>query len=332
MHLLFDEAKQKWVIYRRIIPEFSERMIANDSDRERPPIDRYNRSYAYAESDDLREWKQHRFILAMDADDPADTELYQFGCHKFGATYVGYASIFYLRHPQPIDIHLATSRDGIRFTRVCRGTPFIPHGPLGYYDFMAMACSQPRPIVVNDTIYIYYAALNFPHDVDESASAHYSGGVALGDSEARPVRLAGNRHARCRTVPHPHEATNHFASAPLPERRDLGERFHPRRSADSRLATHRRLHGRRVSRNPRRRSRPSRPLVGQRRLGQAPGAGDSAQVPHDARPSACDDHERSRAEAGACGSRVSIRPCGRFRAQAELTRGIGFQPVMPKEK
>ena len=179
MHLMFDEAKQKWVIYRRIIPEFSERMIANDSDRNRPPIDRYNRSYAYAESDDLREWKHHRFILAMDADDPADTELYQFGCHKFGATYVGYVSIFYLRHPQPIDIHLATSRDGIHVTRVCRGTPFIPSGPLGYYDFMAMACSQPRPIVVNDTIYIYYAALNFPHDVDESASAHYSGGVAL---------------------------------------------------------------------------------------------------------------------------------------------------------
>ena len=44
---------------------------------------------------------------------------------------------------------------------------------------MAMACSQPRPIVVNDTVYIYYAALNFAHDADPNASAHYSGGVAL---------------------------------------------------------------------------------------------------------------------------------------------------------
>jgi len=179
MHLLFDEAKGKWVIYRRIIPEFSERMIADDSDRNRPPIDRYNRSYAYAESDDLKEWTNHQFILAMDADDPADTELYQFGCHKFGTTYVGYMSVFHLRRPQPIDIQLATSRDGVHFTRVCRGTPFIPAGPLGYYDYMAMACSQPEPIVVNDTIYIYYAALNFSHDADESAAADYSGGVAL---------------------------------------------------------------------------------------------------------------------------------------------------------
>lgn len=180
MHLFFDEAKNTWVIYRRIIPEFSERMIANDSDRNRAGVDRYNRSYAYAESDNLKEWKNHRFILAMDADDPADTELYQFACHKFGETYVAYMSIFYLRRPQPIDIHLATSRDGIHFTRVCRGTPFIPSGPLGYYDYMAMACSQPQPIVVNDTIYIYYAALNFPHDAGVSGDSSFqTGGVAL---------------------------------------------------------------------------------------------------------------------------------------------------------
>jgi len=166
MHLIYDRAKQKWVIYRRVIPQFTERMIANESDCDRPAVDRYYRSYAYAESDDLREWKNHRFILSMDADDPADTELYQFGCHKIGATYVGYMSVYYLRRPQPVDIHLATSRDGIHFTRVCRGQPFIPYGPLGYYDYMAMACSQPEPIIVDDTVYIYYAAANFSHDAD----------------------------------------------------------------------------------------------------------------------------------------------------------------------
>lgn len=179
MHLMFDEARDRWVIYRRIIPEFSERMVADESDRKRAPIDRYNRSYAYAETDDLKEWRNHRFILAMDADDPADTELYQFGCHKFGATYVGYASIFHLRRPQPIDVQLMTSRDGLRFTRVCRGESLIAAGPLGYYDYMAMSCSQPRPLVVDDTLYIYYAALNFPHDVDESESKFYTGGAAL---------------------------------------------------------------------------------------------------------------------------------------------------------
>ncbi len=179
MHLIYDETKRKWVIYRRIIPEFSERMIANESDLSRPGVDRYNRSYAMAESDDLRSWRNHRFMLAMDADDPADTELYQFACHKFGGVYVGYMSIYHLRRPQPIDIQLATSRDGVHFIRVCRGVPLIPHGTLGYYDYMAMACSQPKPIVVNDTIFIYYAALNSPHDADPSGKEFYTGGVAL---------------------------------------------------------------------------------------------------------------------------------------------------------
>mgnify|MGYP002622814383 FL=1 len=170
MHLIYDDAKQKWALYRRVIPEFSERMIADESDCDRARADRYYRSYAYAQSEDLREWTNHQFILSMDADDAPDTELYQFGCHKIGGTYVGFMSVFYHRRPKPIDVQLATSRDGIRFTRVCRGTPFIPHGPLGYYDFMAMGCSQPKPIVVNDTVYFYYAALNFPHDVDMARS------------------------------------------------------------------------------------------------------------------------------------------------------------------
>lgn len=170
MHMIYDRAKQKWALYRRIIPQFSERMIADDSDRERPAVDRYYRSYAYAESDDLRSWKNHQFILSMDADDPADTELYQFGCHRIGESYVGYMSVFYLRDPQTIDIQLATSRDGLHFTRVCRGEPFIASGGVGYYDCMAMACSQPEPIVVDDTVYIYYAACNFPHNADAAGT------------------------------------------------------------------------------------------------------------------------------------------------------------------
>ena len=56
--------------------------------------------------------------------------------------------------PFRCDIGLLESGDGVHFTRVCRGTPFIPSGPLRYYDFMAMACSQPKPIVVNDTVYL----------------------------------------------------------------------------------------------------------------------------------------------------------------------------------
>jgi len=203
MEIFYDEAKQKWVVYRRIIPEFSERMVGNESDLNWKGVDRYYRSYAYTESEDLREWKNFQFILSMDADDPTDTELYQFSCHKYGEIYVGYMSVFHL-DDQSIDIQLATSRDGIKFARVCRGTPFIPAGALGYYDVMAMCCDQPEPVIFNDTAYIYYAAEYCPHDWDrnppvpnilkcEAAVATFKGdrfvSLETGDKDAGPSRV-----------------------------------------------------------------------------------------------------------------------------------------------
>lgn len=35
---------------------------------------------------------------------------------------------------------------------------------------MAMACFQPEPIIVDDTVYVYYCAANFPHSVDVGRS------------------------------------------------------------------------------------------------------------------------------------------------------------------
>ena len=200
MDIFYDQAKQKWVLYRRIIPEFSERMVANESDRERKRADRYYRSYAYVESEDLQEWKNFQFILSMEPDDPADTELYQFSCQKYGEIYVGYLTVFHLDR-QSKDIQLATSRDGLKFTRVCRGEPFIPSGALGYYDYMLMTCTQPDPVIVDDIVYIYYAALNIRHDFHpEQEGEDGSVGLATfkrdrfasletGDKDAGPSRV-----------------------------------------------------------------------------------------------------------------------------------------------
>ncbi|MCC6795383.1 MAG: hypothetical protein IT366_09715 [Candidatus Hydrogenedentes bacterium] len=204
MHLTFDEAKRKWVIYRRIVPDFSEHLVATEEDTGHPGVDRYNRSYAYAESGDLKVWTNHQHILAMDPDDPADTELYQFACHNAGPAYVGFMSVFYLRSPQPVNVHLCTSRDGLRFTRVCRGEPFIRHGAEGYYDFMAMGCSQPKPVVVGDTVYYYYAALNFPHDapIDADPSTLVSGAALATFKRDRYVSLETSHldNGPCRIV------------------------------------------------------------------------------------------------------------------------------------
>src|SRR4051794_3494244 len=144
MHVLYDRVKQKWALYRRIIPEFSERMVADQSDCNRKAADRYYRSYAYAESADLQEWGGHRFLLSMDPDDPADTELYQFSCHQVGQTYVGYLSVYHLG-PQSVDVQLATSRDGLHWDRVRRGEPFIASGPRGTTTTWRWPAPSPSP-------------------------------------------------------------------------------------------------------------------------------------------------------------------------------------------
>ena len=328
MHLMYDQAKQKWALYRRIIPEFSERMIADESDRERQAVDRYYRSYAYAESDDLREWKNHQFILSMDADDPGDTELYQFACHKFGQIYVGYMSVFYLRYPQAVNIHLATSRDGLHFSRVCRGEPFIPSGPLGYYDYMAMACSQPEPIIVDDTMYIYYVAANFPHnvDTDQHSSRHPQMRRGAGHAQARPVCVPGNERSQSRAVPRGDQALYRAAPQAVPERRHLDEGIDPCRGIDARLAADSGLHGTPGACDPGRRPRPSRPVAGQRRREQADRQGDSPQILHDpgANPRADTEQRRQKARSGRQPNTRTIHAETRLPGSTEHQAGNNF--------
>ena len=208
MHIFFDQAKQKWVIYRRVIPEFSERMIANDSDRNRAGVDRYNRSYAYAESDDLKEWKNHRFILAMDADDPADTELYQFACHKFGQTYVGYMSIFHLGDPQPIR-HSISPLAGTESTSHAsagghHSSPRVRWDTTTHGDGLLAAPS--RSWSTTRSIFTTRRQLSSRCRYRAARFRVLNGRRRPGDVEARPIRLAGNEHpdpGPCRVITKP---------------------------------------------------------------------------------------------------------------------------------
>jgi hypothetical protein len=202
--MLYDKAKQKWVVYRRIIPEEGERLVGIASDRYLKPVDRYYRVYGYAESEDLREWKNFQPMLSMDADDPSDTELYYFTGYNYGQVYIGYMSVWHLRYPQPIDIQLATSRDGLHWTRVCRGKSFIPSGPLGYYDLMAHGAPQAEPIIVDDTVYIYYCAGNAVHDLPQDPDKGHRSIVALATLKRdRFASLETGHGEPCRLVTKP---------------------------------------------------------------------------------------------------------------------------------
>ncbi len=202
--MIYDRLKKKWVVYRRVIPQESERLTAVAEDENWKMPDRIMRVMGYAESDDLKEWKNHRIILAPDADDDPDVEFYGLSVYVYEQVYIGYLWVFHMDpNRSSIDIQLVTSRDGVNFTRCCRRETFLPSGPRGYFDYQVCMNYQSEPVVVNDTIYFYYTASNFDHyDGFLRKDAMASVGLATSPRD-RFVCLESGLPEPCRLVTRP---------------------------------------------------------------------------------------------------------------------------------
>jgi len=203
--LIYDKFKRRWVIYRRVNPQESERLVAQPGDENWPAPDRGMRCMAYADSPDLKHWENHRIIMIPDADDPADVEFYGLTCQNYAQVYVGYLWVYHMApEVETIDIQLVTSRNGIDFTRCCRREVFIPTGPPDYYDHMFVIGDNPEPIILNDQVYLYYEACNFKHDGQGSKRPNsiISGGLCTFTRD-RFVSLETGVPQPCRVVTKP---------------------------------------------------------------------------------------------------------------------------------
>lgn len=203
--MIYDKLKGRWVVYRRIIPEESGRMVAKPGDEEWELVDRYLRVIGYAESQDLREWGNYRMILAPDGDDPADTEFYGLSCYNYEGVYVGYLWVYHAApDAQSIDVQLVSSRDGISFSRACRREAFLPSGAAGYFDYEISMGYQAEPIVLDDTIYLFYEACNYAHTQADSRRPHSLTSVGLATLKRdRFVSLETDYAGPCRLVTKP---------------------------------------------------------------------------------------------------------------------------------
>jgi len=169
MSLIYDSFKRRWVMYRRVNPQESERLVAQPGDEDWPAPDRGMRVMGYADSPDLEHWENHRIIMIPDADDPADIEFYGLTCYNYAQVYVGYLWVYHMApENETIDVQLVTSRDGVEFTRCCRREVFIPNGPPDYYDHEITVGDQPEPIILNDQVYLFYQACNYKHTAPDS--------------------------------------------------------------------------------------------------------------------------------------------------------------------
>ena len=202
--LLYDTFKRRWVMYRRVNPQESERLIAQPGDENWPAPDRGQRIMGYADSPDLKHWENHRIIMVPDADDPADVEFYGLTCYNYAQVYVGYLWVYHMApENETIDIQLVTSRDGLHFTRCCRREAFIPNGPYNYYDHEIITTDQSEPIIVNDQVYIFYTGGNYKHDDDAHRPHARCVGALCTFTRDRFVSLETGVPPPCRVVTKP---------------------------------------------------------------------------------------------------------------------------------
>ena len=109
-----------------------------------------------------------------------------------------------------MDIDLAVSHDGVRFTRVGDRTPFIPVGEVGEWDRFNNSVSNNFPIAVGDELRFYYSGRTVrhaPYDGKDTSSLGNGVGFAAirrdrfvsltasfdgGRIVSKPVRLVGS--------------------------------------------------------------------------------------------------------------------------------------------
>ncbi len=205
MSLIYDRFKRRWVVYRRVNPQESERLVAQPGDENWPAPDRGMRVMGYADSPDLKRWENHRILMIPDADDPADVEFYGLTCYNYAQVYVGYLWVFHMApENNAIDIQLTTSRDGTHFTRCCRREVFLPNGPPDYFDHEITVGDQSDPIILNDRVHLFYQACNYKHDAQDyrRPNSLISGGLCTFTRD-RFVSLETGAPPHCRVVTKP---------------------------------------------------------------------------------------------------------------------------------
>jgi len=152
------------------------------------------------ESDDLKSWDTQSIVMQPDQDDrmlhatpPGQPPVDYYGADVF--RYVEADRVYFMlaqaywhwkpRSPRTglgpagFDVHLAVSRDGIRFHRAGGRKPFMSMGPAGHFD-SKFVWAMPDPVRMGDELWIYYVGSNRDHDqyIDAAADGKHLTGIS----------------------------------------------------------------------------------------------------------------------------------------------------------
>ncbi len=120
-----------------------------------------------SESAEFGSFPPLRRVLAADAADPPNSNLYNSAVSRYAGLYLLFPSL-YDRRPgaDTLDIRLAVSRDGVRWMRPDRDRPFIALGPPGAWDSGSLYIGQGL-IEEGDEVWLYYSGSPLKHQEAE---------------------------------------------------------------------------------------------------------------------------------------------------------------------
>ena len=122
----------------------------------------FGRRLARTESKDFLHWSKPKLVLQCDERDGPATQIYGAGVDIYEGVYLAMIWIYREGGDGKIDTQLATSRDGIHWTRVADRATWLALGKDDSWEG-GMARSVERIIRRGDELYIYYCGVHGAH-------------------------------------------------------------------------------------------------------------------------------------------------------------------------
>ena len=122
----------------------------------------FGRKLARSESGDFVHWSAPRLVLECDADDGPGTQIYGAGVDLYEGVYIAMIWIYREGGDGKIDTQLATSRDGVHWSRVGNRATWLALGDDDGWEG-GMVRSVERIITRGDRLFIYYCGVHGAH-------------------------------------------------------------------------------------------------------------------------------------------------------------------------
>lgn len=125
----------------------------------------FGRRLARSESEDFVHWSEPQLVLECDEADGPGTQIYGAGVDLYEGVYLAMVWIYREGGDKKIDTQLATSRDGVHWTRVGGRATWLKLGDDDSWEG-GMVRSVERIIRRGETLSIYYCGVHGPHERD----------------------------------------------------------------------------------------------------------------------------------------------------------------------